>query len=85
MWKAAKTATPSSPPDTDLAAVAQALETALGEADTVKLIWKPSTTTALDLDGAQKIVRLIEALEDDDDVQAVTANFDIPDDVMAAL
>ncbi|HBG99117.1 MAG TPA: YebC/PmpR family DNA-binding transcriptional regulator [Rhodobacteraceae bacterium] len=71
--------------DTDLAAVAQALETALGEADTVKLIWKPSTTTALDLDGAQKIVRLIEALEDDDDVQAVTANFDIPDDVMAAL
>jgi YebC/PmpR family DNA-binding regulatory protein len=71
--------------DTDLSAVAQALEAVLGEPESAKLIWKPSTTTELDLDGAEKMIRLIDALEDDDDVQNVTANFDIPDAVMAAL
>ncbi|MHA3916578.1 YebC/PmpR family DNA-binding transcriptional regulator [Halovulum sp. GXIMD14793] len=71
--------------DTDLNDVSTALETALGEAQTTKLIWKPQTTTELDLDGAQKLMRLIEALEDDDDVQTVTANFDISDEVMAQL
>ena len=70
---------------TDLAEVSAALEGALGESETTKLIWKPQTTTPLDLDGAQKLMRLIEALEDDDDVQNVTANFDISDDVMAQL
>jgi transcriptional/translational regulatory protein YebC/TACO1 len=71
--------------DTDLAAVAQALEAALGEAGSAKLIWKPSTTTELDLEAAQKMLRLIETLEDDDDVQSVTANFEVSDAVMAAL
>ncbi|MEM8789546.1 MAG: YebC/PmpR family DNA-binding transcriptional regulator [Pseudomonadota bacterium] len=71
--------------DTDLNEVSSALEAALGESETTKLIWKPQTTTPLDLDGAQKLLRLIEALEDDDDVQNVTANFDISDEVMAAL
>ncbi len=70
---------------TDLNDVSTALETALGEAETTKLIWKPQTTTDLDLDGAQKLMRLIEALEDDDDVQTVTANFEISDEVMAQL
>jgi len=70
--------------DTDLAAVAQALEAA-GEAGSAKLIWKPSTTTELDLEAAQKMLRLIETLEDDDDVQSVTANFEVSDAVMAAL
>ena len=70
---------------TDLAAVATALEGALGESETTRLVWKPGTTTDLDLEGAQKLMKLIEALEDDDDVQNVTANFEISDEVMAAL
>jgi YebC/PmpR family DNA-binding regulatory protein len=70
---------------TALAAVAAALETALGESETTRLVWKPATTTELDLEGAQKLFRLIEALEDDDDVQHVTANFEVSDAVMEAL
>ncbi|MCP5085825.1 MAG: YebC/PmpR family DNA-binding transcriptional regulator [Rhodobacteraceae bacterium] len=69
----------------DLNEVSNALETALGESETTKLIWKPTTTTELDLDGAQKLMKLIGALEDDDDVQTVTANFEISDEVMAQL
>ena len=71
--------------DTDLNDVSTALEAELGEADSTKLIWKPTTTTELDLEGAQKLMRLIEVLEDDDDVQRVTANFEITDDVMEQL
>ena len=70
---------------TDLAAVAAALETSLGESETTRLVWKPNMTTELDLEGAQKLMRLIEALEDDDDVQHVTANFEVSDEVMEAL
>ncbi|WP_147125619.1 YebC/PmpR family DNA-binding transcriptional regulator [Shimia ponticola] len=71
--------------DTDLAAVSDALESELGEAESTKLVWKPQTTTELDLDGAQKVMRLIEVLEDDDDIQRVTANFEVSDEVMAQL
>ena len=69
----------------DLAAVSSALEAELGESESTKLIWKPQTTTELGLEDAQKLMRLIEALEDDDDVQTVTANFEISDEVMAQL
>ena len=72
-------------PPNDLAEVSTALETALGEAESTRLVWKPQTTTEMDLDGAQKLMKLIEALEDDDDVQSVTANFEISDEVMAQL
>ena len=71
--------------DTDLNEVATALEASLGESDSTKLVWKPRTTTDLDLDGMQKLMKLIDALEDDDDVQRVTANFDASDEVMAQL
>ncbi len=71
--------------DTDLHGVSTALEAALGESESAKLVWKPQTTTELDLEGAQKLMRLIEALEDDDDVQNVTANFEISEEVMAQL
>jgi YebC/PmpR family DNA-binding regulatory protein len=71
--------------DTDLAAVSSALEEALGEASSTRLVWKPQTTTELDLDGARSLMKLIDALEDDDDVQNVTANFEISDEVMAEL
>ncbi len=71
--------------DTDLNEVSTALESELGESESTKLIWKPTTTTELDLDGAQKLMKLIEALEDDDDIQTVTANFEISDEVMEQL
>jgi len=71
--------------DTDLHEVSNALEAELGESESSKLIWKPQTSTELDLTGAEKLMRLIEALEDDDDVQTVTANFEISDEVMAQL
>ncbi len=70
---------------TDLHEVSTALEAVLGESESTKLVWKPQTLTDLDLEGAQKILRLIEALEDDDDVQTVTANFEISEDVAAQL
>ncbi|MEO0893438.1 MAG: YebC/PmpR family DNA-binding transcriptional regulator [Pseudomonadota bacterium] len=71
--------------DTDLNDVSSALEAELGESENTQLVWKPSTTTELGLEAMQKLMRLIEALEDDDDVQRVTANFEASDDVMAQL
>ncbi len=71
--------------DTDLNEVSNALEEQLGESESSKLIWQPTTTTELDLDGMQKLMKLIDALEDDDDIQNVTANFEASDDVMAQL
>ncbi|MFD0980263.1 YebC/PmpR family DNA-binding transcriptional regulator [Tropicimonas aquimaris] len=71
--------------DTDLNEVSTALEASLGESESTKLVWKPTTTTELDLETAQKLMRLIEALEDDDDVQRVTANLEVSDEVAAQL
>ncbi|THH35818.1 YebC/PmpR family DNA-binding transcriptional regulator [Aliishimia ponticola] len=71
--------------DTDLNEVSNALETALGESESTKLVWKPSTTTELDLDNMQKLMKLVDALEDDDDVQRVTTNFEASDEVLAQL
>ena len=68
-----------------LNAVSDALEKALGESTESKLIWKPQSLTEVDLDTATKLVRLIDMLEEDDDVQTVTHNFDIPEDVAALL
>ena len=71
--------------DTDLNEVSNALEASLGESASTKLIWRPTTTTEMDLEGMQKLMKLIDALEDDDDVQRVTANFDASDEVMESL
>lgn len=71
--------------DTDLNDVSNALEASLGESESAKLIWKPTTTTEMDLEGMEKLMKLIDALEDDDDVQRVTANFDASDEVMEQL
>ncbi len=71
--------------DTDLTEVSAALEESLGDSLSAKLVWRPATTTDLGLEDAQKLMKLIEALEDDDDVQTVTANFEISDEVMAQL
>jgi YebC/PmpR family DNA-binding regulatory protein len=71
--------------DTDLNEVSTALEAELGESESTKLVWRPTTTTELDLEAMQKLMKLIEALEDDDDVQSVTTNFEASDEVMAQL
>jgi YebC/PmpR family DNA-binding regulatory protein len=72
-------------PDTALNEVSDALEKALGESMESKLIWKPQTRTDVDLETATKLMKLIDTLEEDEDVQTVTANFDIPEDVAAQL
>jgi len=69
----------------NLSEVSEALEKVLGESTESKIIWKPQTLTAVDLETAQKLMKLIDALEEDDDVQSVTGNFDIPEDVAAQL
>lgn len=72
--------------DTALNEVATALEASLGESETAKLIWKPQAPTEItDPETAQKLMKLIETLEDDDDVQNVTGNFDISDEIAASL
>ncbi|MCZ7675299.1 MAG: YebC/PmpR family DNA-binding transcriptional regulator [Roseovarius sp.] len=71
--------------DTDLNEVSGALEAELGESESARLVWRPTTTTELDLEGMQKLMRLIDALEDDDDVQRVTTNFEASDEVMDQL
>jgi YebC/PmpR family DNA-binding regulatory protein len=68
-----------------LSETSDALEKALGESTEAKLIWKPQSRTEVDLETAQKLMRLIDALEEDDDVQTVTHNFDVPEEVAAQL
>ncbi|MBN9672485.1 YebC/PmpR family DNA-binding transcriptional regulator [Roseibium aggregatum] len=69
----------------DLNDVASGLEGALGEADSTKIIWKPQNLTPVDADKAQTLMKLIDMLEDDDDVQNVYSNFDVDEETMAAL
>lgn len=70
---------------TDLSDAAQALEEILGEAESTRLVWRPQNYTPVDGDTAETLMKLIAALDDDDDVQSVTANFDISDEVMERL
>jgi transcriptional/translational regulatory protein YebC/TACO1 len=65
--------------------VAKALETALGEAQAVKLAWKPSTEVDVGTDDATNLMKLIDTLEEDDDVQTVWGNYEISDEVMEKL
>ncbi|WP_333713494.1 YebC/PmpR family DNA-binding transcriptional regulator [Yoonia sp.] len=71
--------------DTDLNEVATALEETLGESLSTKLIWKPNIATEVDGEGLTKLMKLLDTLEEDDDVQRVTANFEASDEVMAAF
>ena len=70
---------------TDLVAVRTALQEAGIDYDSAEAEFVPDMQVALDKDGAAKVFRLIEALEDSDEVQNVFANFDVPDEVMAEL
>ena len=69
----------------DLSAVSEALEAGLGESTEAKLVWRPQSRTEVDLDTATKLMKLIDLLEEDDDVQAVTHNFDVPEEIAAQL
>ena len=70
---------------TDLVAVRSALQDAGLDYDSAEVSFVPSMQVELDEPGASKVFRLVEALEDLDDVQNVFANFDVPDDVMESL
>jgi YebC/PmpR family DNA-binding regulatory protein len=65
--------------------VSAALEAVLGEAESVKTVWRPQTSTPVDEEKAESIMKLIERLEDDDDVQNVYANFDMDEATLAKL
>jgi YebC/PmpR family DNA-binding regulatory protein len=65
--------------------VSKALESSLGEASSVKTIWKPQNNIPVDEDRAQSILKLVATLEDDDDVQNVYANFEVDEETMAKL
>ena len=69
----------------DLVAVRTALQDAGLDYDSAEVQFVPSVTVPLEADGAGKIFRLLEALEDSDDVQNVYANFDVSDEVMAQI
>jgi YebC/PmpR family DNA-binding regulatory protein len=69
----------------DLGDVAKNLEESLGEAETVRAVWRPQTMTALDEEKASTMMKLVSALEDDDDVQAVYSNLEVSDEVMEKL
>lgn len=65
--------------------VAKALEAALGDPEGVKLAWRPTTMVEVGEDDAGKLLRMIDTLEEDDDVQTVWGNYDVPDAVMEKL
>ena len=65
--------------------VAAALEKSLGEAESVKAIWRPQNTIAVDAEKGASVMKVIGLLEEDDDVQNVYANFEMSDEDMAKL
>lgn len=70
----------------DLAAVRDALEAKFGTANVARLDWKPLVETPItDLETAQKFVKFLSVFDEDDDVQRVIHNADIPDDIAAKL
>jgi YebC/PmpR family DNA-binding regulatory protein len=69
----------------DLHEVAGSLEKALGEAETVKLAWKPTVNVDVDEGNAGTLFKLLDALDDDDDVQTVWGNYDVADEIMEKL
>ena len=65
--------------------VSAALASKLGEAESVKVVWKPQTLAPVDEEKAVSLMKLVEALDEDDDVQNVSTNADISDEVMGKL
>jgi transcriptional/translational regulatory protein YebC/TACO1 len=69
----------------DLPRVRAAIEAAGLPVESARMTMEPSTTVELDRSGAGPVLKLLDALEELDDVQEVHSNFDLPDDVMAEL
>jgi len=69
----------------ELHQVAKALEAKFSEPRAVRILWRPKSTVPMDEESAQRLLRMIETLEDSDDVQNVYANFDIADEVIERL
>ena len=69
----------------DLSAVREALSEQFGAPEEAEFSWKPQNTVPVDESHAETIMKLLAALEDLDDVQSVSANFEIPDEVMRKL
>jgi len=69
----------------DLNTVRDALENRFGPASSARLAWRPKTTAQIDEETATSLFKLLETLEDSDDVQNVYANFEVAEDVMARL
>jgi YebC/PmpR family DNA-binding regulatory protein len=65
--------------------VSKALEEQLGEAESVKTIWKPQNAVPVDEERAQSLMKLVAVLDDDDDVQNVYANFEVDEATLAKL
>ena len=65
--------------------VAKALTPVLGEPEGAKLAWKPQTIVSVGVDEAGQLFKLIDTLDDDDDVQQVWGNYEVPDEVMEKL
>lgn len=69
----------------DFSTVRDALEENFGSAEDARLDWKPQNSVAVDENAASTLLKLLDALEDNDDVQRVAANFDVADDVLERL
>jgi YebC/PmpR family DNA-binding regulatory protein len=69
----------------DLNVVREALEARFGPARESGLAWKPQSTVPVDADKIEMLFKLLEVLDDNDDIQSVSANFDVPDDALARL
>ena len=62
-----------------------ALESRFGAPEQARLVWRPQTTVSVDEETARTLLKLLDALDDNDDVQGVTANFEMADDVLERL
>jgi YebC/PmpR family DNA-binding regulatory protein len=69
----------------ELGAVREALETRLGPPESARLAWRPQVVVPVGPDQADTLFRLLETLDDNDDVQRVTANFEVDDEVLERL
>ena len=65
--------------------MAKALEATFGEPRKAALVWKPQNTVAVDDEQGEKLMKLVDTLNDNDDVQNVYANFEVDDETMARL
>ena len=84
-WCRARAATKSTPRRNSLAEVAKALEAKFGEPRKAALVWKPKNTIAVDDEKGEKLIELLETLNEHDDVQNVYANFEVSDAVVAKM